>query len=147
MPRTELDWQYTRADRDAVVSGLRTVAEQVGAAGLGRFQIIPGGVHADAREHLVPGELLSLYRSMPDQADLTGFPIGVGFHHMCTTRMADDPREGVVDSDCKVHDIDNLWVTGSSVFATGGVAAPTYNIVALAVRLADHLAEVITPPG
>lgn len=145
MPRTRLEWQYTQDDRDSVLSGLRTIAESVGAAGFGRLQIVPGGVHADAVDHLVDGELLSLYRSMPDQADPTGFPIGMGFHHMCTTRMAHDPSEGVVDSDCRVHGMDNLWMSGSSVFATGGVATPTYSIVALAIRLADHLKEVFTP--
>jgi len=147
MPRTKLDWQYTDADRASVLTGLRTVAEQVGATAAGRLQIIPGGVHADAVDRLVPGELISLYRAMPDEFDPTGFPVGVGFHHMCTTRMATDPREGVVDADCRVHDIDNLWIGGSSVFATGGVATPTFNIVALAVRLADHLKEVIPARG
>ena len=48
-------------------------------------------------------------------------------------------EDGVVDADCRVHGVDNLWVAGSSVFATGGVATPTYTIVALATRLADHL--------
>jgi len=145
MPRTRLDWQYGAADRAAVLTGLRTVAEQIGAGNAGRLQIIPGGVHADAADHLVSGELISLYRSMPDDFDPTGFPIGIGFHHMCTTRMADDPTEGVVDADCRVHDVDNLWISGSSVFATGGVATPTYTIVALAVRLADHLKDVVNP--
>jgi choline dehydrogenase-like flavoprotein len=59
---------------------------------------------------------------------------------MCTTRMADDPRHGVVDRDCRVHDLDNLYIGGSSVFATGGYANPTYTIVQLALRLGDHLA-------
>jgi choline dehydrogenase-like flavoprotein len=62
-----------------------------------------------------------------------------GPHHMGTTRMAADPRHGVVDADCRVHSVDNLHVAGSSVFATGGYANPTFTIVALALRLADHL--------
>ncbi len=143
MPRTRLDWRHTPQDRAAILSGLRTVAEQVGATGAGRFQIIPGGVHADAADHMIPGEFLSLYRSSPDEFDPLGFPVGVGFHHMCTTRMAADPTEGVVDANCRVHGIDNLWMAGSSVFATGGVATPTFNIVALALRLSDHLASVV----
>lgn len=60
-------------------------------------------------------------------------------HHMGTTRMGRDPRTSVVDPDCRVHDMDNLFVAGSSVFPTSGYANPTATIAALAVRLADHL--------
>jgi choline dehydrogenase-like flavoprotein len=60
-------------------------------------------------------------------------------HHMGTTRMHDDPRSGVVDPTCRVHGMANLYVAGSSVFPTGGFANPTLTIVALAIRLADHL--------
>jgi choline dehydrogenase-like flavoprotein len=56
--------------------------------------------------------------------------------------MDPDPRCGVVDENCRVHGVANLFVTGSSVFPTGGYANPTLTIVALAVRLADHLASV-----
>lgn len=139
MRRTRLDWRHGADDRAAVRTGLRAIAEELGAAGVGRLQLVPGGVHADAVDNLVPDEFLTLYRSVPDEADPDAFPIGVGFHHMCTTRMAADPREGVVDADCRVHGVDNLWVAGSSVFGTGGVATPTFTIVALATRLADHL--------
>ena len=69
-------------------------------------------------------------------------------HHMGTTRMNDDPTKGVVDRDCRVHGMPNLFVAGSSVFPTGGTAAPTLTAVALAVRLADHIldgARAITP--
>ena len=61
---------------------------------------------------------------------------------MGATRMHRDPRQGVVDEDCKVHGIANLFVAGSSVFPTGGFANPTLTIVALATRLADHLKQV-----
>jgi choline dehydrogenase-like flavoprotein len=61
------------------------------------------------------------------------------WHHIGTTRMHNDPKYGVVDSDCKVHGIDNLYLAGSSVFPTGGVTAPTLTIVALSLRLYDHL--------
>src|SRR5690606_2936309 len=60
-------------------------------------------------------------------------------HNMGTTRMSEDPRTGVVDAQCKVHGISNLYVAGSSVFPTGGFANPTLTIVALAIRLADHI--------
>ncbi len=138
MPRTRLDWQYTAEDRAEILVNLRTFAEQIGAEGLGRAQIVPGGARPDAEE-MIPGEIVSLYRSIPGEIDEENFPIGIGFHHMCTTRMAADPAEGVVDADCRMHEIENLWIGGSSVFATGGVSTPTFTIVALAVRLADHL--------
>ena len=60
-------------------------------------------------------------------------------HNISTTRMAADPAEGVVDADCRVHGIDNLYMGGSSVFATCGGGSPTLMIVALAIRLGDHL--------
>jgi choline dehydrogenase-like flavoprotein len=66
--------------------------------------------------------------------------IGGGPHHMGTTRMADEPKYGVVDADCTVHGVANLHVAGSSVFATGGHTNPTQTLVALSLRLADHLA-------
>ena len=61
------------------------------------------------------------------------------WHHTGTTRMHNDPAQGVVDADCRVHGVSNLFIAGSSVFPTSGVAAPTLTIVALALRLADHL--------
>jgi choline dehydrogenase-like flavoprotein len=57
---------------------------------------------------------------------------------MGTTRMAADPRKGVVDADCKVHGISNLYVAGSSVFTTSSTVNPTLTIIALALRLAEH---------
>lgn len=62
-----------------------------------------------------------------------------GNHHIGTTRMATDPRRGVVDADCRVHGKANLYIAGSSVFPTAGWANPTLTIIALALRLADHL--------
>jgi choline dehydrogenase-like flavoprotein len=61
--------------------------------------------------------------------------------------MSDDPRTGVVDRDCRVHDMANLFIAGSSVFPTGGSANPTLTIVALALRMADHLREQVTATG
>jgi choline dehydrogenase-like flavoprotein len=54
-------------------------------------------------------------------------------------RMSDTPATGVVDSDCRVHGAANLFVAGSAVFPTCGHANPTFTIVQLALRLADHL--------
>jgi choline dehydrogenase-like flavoprotein len=67
------------------------------------------------------------------------------WHHMGTTRMHADPRHGVVDADCRVHGVSNLFVAGSSVFPTSGTAGPTLTIVALALRLARHLRRSSAP--
>jgi choline dehydrogenase-like flavoprotein len=60
-------------------------------------------------------------------------------HHMGTTRMGTDPRTSVVDASCRIHTCPNVYVAGSSVFPTSGHANPTYTLVALAIRLAEHL--------
>jgi choline dehydrogenase-like flavoprotein len=60
-------------------------------------------------------------------------------HHLGTARMSEDPQHGVVDKHCRVHGMPNLFIAGSAVFPTGGHANPTLTIVALAIRLADHL--------
>ncbi len=65
-------------------------------------------------------------------------------HHEGTTRMGTDPATSVVDADGRVHGVGNLWLAGSSVFPTSGYANPTFTIVALATRLADHLRQVLT---
>lgn len=60
-------------------------------------------------------------------------------HHMGTTRMAATPEFGVVDRDCKVFGTENLYVAGSSIFATSGASNPTMPLLQFALRLADHL--------
>jgi choline dehydrogenase-like flavoprotein len=60
---------------------------------------------------------------------------------MGTTRMGDDPATSVVDRDCRMHGMTNVYLAGSSVFPTGGYANPTLTILALALRLGDHLAR------
>jgi len=60
-------------------------------------------------------------------------------HHIGTARMSGDPRHGVVDDQCAVHGVGNLFIAGSAVFPTSGHANPTLTLVALAIRLADHL--------
>ena len=64
-----------------------------------------------------------------------------GWHHIGTTRMSNDPKKGVVNQDCKVHGIENLYVAGASCFATAGAVNPTLTIVALSLRLSDYLKE------
>lgn len=83
--------------------------------------------------------------SVPELADWAkddnaALPAPVDLAHMMgTTRMAKDPRSGVVDSNCRVFGVSNLFVAGGSVFPTGGHANPTWMFLALALRLADHL--------
>ena len=67
-----------------------------------------------------------------------------GHHHMGTTRMHTDPRKGVVDANCRVHGIGNLFIAGSSVFPTYSSDDPTMTIVALTLKLSDHLKSLIT---
>jgi choline dehydrogenase-like flavoprotein len=68
-----------------------------------------------------------------------GWPRAPGKHHLGTTRMHRDPAKGVVDANARVHGVDNLFISGGSVFTTGGFANPTLTVVALALRLAAHL--------
>lgn len=77
-----------------------------------------------------------------DPAD-TGWMSEVGwqYHHCGGTRMHADPRKGVVDANCRVHGLANLYVAGSSIFPTSGHANPTVNLLAFALRLADHLKQ------
>jgi choline dehydrogenase-like flavoprotein len=58
---------------------------------------------------------------------------------MGTTRMAADPDQGIVDPSCRLHTVDNLYIASSSVFPSVGYSNPTLTIIALAVRLAEHL--------
>ncbi|MFY1691150.1 GMC oxidoreductase [Plantactinospora sp. WMMB782] len=62
-----------------------------------------------------------------------------GPHHLGTARMADSPADGVVDGDCRVHGVTNLYITGGAVFPRSGYAPPTLTMIALALRLGDHL--------
>jgi choline dehydrogenase-like flavoprotein len=68
------------------------------------------------------------------------------WHHIGTTRMHDSPRQGVVDRNCRVHGLSNLYVAGSSVFPTAGANFPTITLVALALRLSEHLVDALRRP-
>jgi choline dehydrogenase-like flavoprotein len=126
LPEIRLDWRLSELDKRSLQEVQRTIAEEFGRSGLGRLQI-DAWVDAD----------LSTWSPR-----VTG-----GNHHMGTTRMTDDPRAGVVDRDCRVHGMANLFVAGSSVFPTSGSANPTLTIVALALRMADHLQEQVMATG
>ncbi|MBW9117336.1 GMC family oxidoreductase [Rhizobium cauense] len=66
-----------------------------------------------------------------------------GYHQIGLTRMSSKANTGIVNENCRVHDLENLYIAGSSVFPTSGQANPTLPAVALAMRLADHLATVV----
>jgi len=74
-----------------------------------------------------------------DLAEIKQLPYTDASHHLGTTRMSADPKSGVVDANCQVHGVGNLYITGSSVFPTAGHANPTLTIAAMSLRLANHL--------
>ena len=85
-------------------------------------------------------------RAFNHETDECGWPVSMvaGKHHMGTTRIQQDPKQGVLDADCKVHGIANLFIAGSSMFPTSGQANPMLTIVALAIRLADHIKHIMS---
>ena len=117
LPRLKLDWRLTEQDRLSFYANLRSLALEFGALGIGRMR-----------------ETVTDPRDWPQ-------PVAGGSHHMGTTRMSNDPSRGVVDRNCKVHDVENLYVAGSSVFPTSGSANPTLTLVALTLRLAEYLKD------
>lgn len=119
--RAVLDWRFNDLDYNTMRTAIMEFGRQVAASDLGRARI---------------SDWLQAGKPQPPgiDKDVVG-----SIHHMCTTRMSDNPREGVVDRDCRVHGIQNLYVGGSSVFATGSYAHPTFTIVQLSLRLAEHL--------
>ncbi len=114
-PRSELDWRLGEQDSQSVERTLRLLGAEIGASRSGRLR------------GLFPDDGYSSIRTVASH------------HHMGTTRMHADPKRGVVDQNCQVHDVSNLFVAGSSVFPTFGTANPTLTILALADRLTDHL--------
>ena len=115
MREAAIDWQVLEDDRRNAAATLRLLAAEVGRTGFGRLKS-PFGENDAWPKGFYGNE-----------------------HHMGTTRMHADPALGVVDPDCRVHGMANLYVAGSSVFPTGSANNPTLTIVALALRLADHL--------
>lgn len=92
---------------------------------------------------------LATVRQLPPMTDDSAWLAAVGdaFHPAGTTRMSADPTDGVVDADGRVHGVEGLYVAGSSVFPIAGYANPTLTIVALALRLADHLVGAARVPA
>jgi choline dehydrogenase-like flavoprotein len=120
LPLPELDWRVGGRDFADARRTIELLAEEVERLGLGRIE--------------------SLWDRGADRPDVvTG-----GWHHMGTTAMSVTAETGVVDRDCRVHGLENLYVAGSSVFPTSGYANPTLTLLALAVRLGRHLGGVAT---
>ena len=113
-----LDWRLSDRDRHSIRRSQELLDEELRLAGIGKVRRLLG-------DEDPPAVVLGIH------------------HHMGTTRMHADPHRGVVDADCRVHGVRDLYVSGSSVFPTGGWANPTLTIIALAIRLADHLAGVL----
>ncbi len=121
VPRLVVAPRATAQDVESVVVAHRVLDRRLRATGLG---------HLEYDEAQLRSAVLESTRRVNSAA-----------HHLGTTRMAVDPADGVVDANCRVHGIDNLFVAGGSVLPTSGHANPTLIIVALALRLADHLAN------
>lgn len=117
VPKTILDWQLTNLDWGTIRRTVEIFGDAVREAGVGT---VVSTVGIDRPPPAVFGN----------------------WHHLGTTRMNPDPARGVVDDNCRVHDMANLYIAGGSVFPTGGYANPSLTIVALSLRLADHLASM-----
>jgi choline dehydrogenase-like flavoprotein len=116
LPQIKVDWRYTAGDVNTVSRSLALLADDIRGSGIGVFEYSPEAV----------------------ESEMTRYG-AYGGHHIGTARMGDDPRCSVVDADCRVHGIDNLYVAGAATFPTSSQANPTLTVVAMALRLADHL--------
>ena len=71
------------------------------------------------------------------------YPLTVGNHQLGGTTMGYNSKDSVVDKNLKVHGVENLFISGSSVFTTSGHCHPTFTIIALSLRLGDHIKQQI----
>ena len=117
-PRVKLNWQLTPLDTYTITRAQEILDEELRGAGLGQLMI-------ETRRDKMPQGIHG------------------GWHHMGTTRMHADPKQGVIDPDCRVHGICNLYIAGASAFPTGGYANPVLTTVALVLRLADHIRKAM----
>ena len=118
VPRLKIDWRYTPQDIETISTSVRLLAEDIERSGVGTFNYDPDTVEAEMIRY-------GAY----------------GGHHLGTARMGDDPRTSVVDAQCRVHGVENLFIASAATFPTSSQANPTLTIVALALRLAKHLAH------
>lgn len=116
LPRIVLDWRIAPEDNERLYKATSWLARSFASAGI-------------ARVHIPRNEGRFVFTPQP------------GGHHMGTTRMGSDTATSVVDENCKAHALENLFIAGASVFATGGEANPTLTVVALAHRLAQYLKD------
>ena len=123
VPFADLHWKLTELDQRSIRIFFDIIGQEFGRSGLGRIQIL---------DWLLDG----------DDSVWPSFLSG-GFHHMGTTRMHDDPKQGVIDANAKVHGIENLYVAGASSFPTSGAPNPTLTLIALSLRLSDHLKQKV----
>jgi choline dehydrogenase-like flavoprotein len=134
MPRLQLDWRLSADDERSMASVVQRVAGELTRLGHGRVRL-----HAALQD---PTGGWARAGNLAGHGIASEAPeMEISWHHIGTTRMAASPREGVVDGNCRVHGTANLYVAGSSVFPTAGTANPTLTIVALALRLGDHLKQ------
>ncbi|HAL81678.1 MAG TPA: hypothetical protein DCO83_05110 [Mucilaginibacter sp.] len=124
VPRAALHWELTSLEKRSIRTIYELIGQQSGIAGKGRVKLMD--YLQDANDNSWPSFT------------------GGGWHHMGTTRMSNDAKQGVVDANCKIHGIDNLFMAGSSCFVTAGSPNPTLTIVALTLRLSDHLKKRIS---
>jgi len=119
VPLANLHWQLTDLDKRSVRRINQVIGWEVGKAGFGRVK------------------LKDFFRDDNDKSWPDG--TNAGWHHMGTTRMGTDPNKSVVNSDCQVHGIDNLFVAGAGCYATAGAPNPTLTLIALSLRLSDYV--------
>ncbi|MEM6587116.1 MAG: GMC family oxidoreductase [Pseudomonadota bacterium] len=113
-----MDWRLGEIDKRCIVENVQALGLEYARLGMGRVKLA---------DWLLDGDAM--------------WGIGAGTHHMGTTRMGLDPKTSVVDENCKVHGLANLYMAGASVFTTSSWVNPTLTLMALAVRLADHLKQ------
>jgi hypothetical protein len=120
MNRVRVDWRLTELAKRTFDRTVTLLAEEMERTGVADVQL----------DEPLEGK--------PWPAQLEGT-----WHHMGTTRMHDSPKQGVVDRNCRVHGMSNLYVAGSSVFPTVGANFPTITIAAMTLRLSEHVLKAL----
>jgi hypothetical protein len=118
--RVRSDWRFTRRDIDSIIENHAIIANDLRGA---------GGTRA-----VVDLDYTTLAERVRSEARLSS-------HHIGTTRMSQDLRTGVVDKNCRVHGISNLYIASSAVFPTSSCMSVTLLIVALALRVASSILD------